>query len=477
MVIVTLWSCKPHRLITIVHTNDTHSQIDPNMKNKVEPDGGVEARATLIEMLRQEDKNLIYLDGGDMVQGQPYFNLWKGTLEMLCMNQQQLIASTFGNHEFDNGLEYLNKMLEVAKFPIVNCNYDCSETIIKDKVVKHLIIERNGVKIGITGVTCDPNKLIFDRNWEGIKYEPASPAANREAKWLKEQGCDLVILLSHEGYYAESNQVMDRMIAAQSHDIDLIIGGHSHTNIENGMIEMNADGKPVVITQTGGKTNSIGKIKVYVKGHKVDSIVCSKIKESDFDHTDLYKAIWDTISIRKVVAPYRAELAATMDQIIGHTDINLIRGNGKAPLCVFTGKAYMAIGEKLTGEKMDCSIMNQGGIRSDIPAGDITVGSIYKSFPFENTITIVDIKGRYLKEMFDNGFGREPATANIEMTDKGLYIGGEPVEMDKVYKVCTIDYVSEGNDGFGAMVKADSINNTMVLIRDAMIDYVKSINP
>lgn len=179
--LVCFTSCTQHKVLTIVHTNDTHSQIDPLVK-KGTTKGGVEVRATLLDMVRQTNKDVIYLDAGDMVQGQPYFNLWKGELEALCMNQQQLVASTFGNHEFDNGLESLVAMLKIAKYKLVSCNYHCENTILKDYVIPHLIIENQGIKIGITGVTCNPNQLIFNSHWEGIIYEPASEAANREAK-------------------------------------------------------------------------------------------------------------------------------------------------------------------------------------------------------------------------------------------------------------------------------------------------------
>lgn len=373
-----------------MHTNDTHSQIDPlNKKGVIE--GGVEMRATILNMVRHNNKDVIYLDAGDMVQGQPYFNLWKGELEVLCMNQQQLVASTFGNHEFDNGLEYLAKMLKAAKYKLVNCNYHCENTILNDYVIPHLIIENQGVKIGITGVTCNPNQLIFNSNWEGITYEPASEAANREAKLLREQGCDLVVLLSHEGYF-NTDSIMDRKIAMQSHDIDMIIGGHTHTNLENGVVVNNADGKPVVITQTGGKANNMGMVKVYCTcnwgDYTIDSIVCSKINQADFVETSEYKATWDTIGIRRLVEPYRQQLSESMNVVLGHTDIDLKRGDYISALSVFTANAYMKIGKTLTGLNIDGAIMNQGGLRNDIPAGDITVGNIYEVFPFDNTITV-----------------------------------------------------------------------------------------
>lgn len=476
MLLACLTSCTLHRVLTIVHTNDTHSQIDP-LSLKGTSTGGVEERATLLDMVRRSNKDVIYLDAGDAVQGQPYFNLWKGELEALCMNQQQLLAGTFGNHEFDNGPEPLLATLQLAKYQLVNCNYHCENTVLRDYVTPHLILERQGIKIGITGVTCDPNRLIFNSNWEGITYEPAVEAANREARLLREAGCKLVVLLSHEGYW-ETDTVGDRMIARQSHDIDVIIGGHTHTNIENGLVVRNADGKPVLITQTGGRANPMGMVKVYYttrrKNCAIDSIVCSKIHRDDYVHTPEYQAVWDTISIRRLVKPYRDQLTESMSRVIGHTDIDLTRGSHTAPLSLFTAKAFQQIGQTLTGLDIDASIMNQGGLRNDIPAGDITVGHIYQVFPFDNIITVIRIQGRYLQKMFaENMMLRMPAMAGLEVTDEGIRIGGQPIDPDRLYNLCTIDYLVEGNDGFIELSHADTIINTGVMIRDAMINYLQ----
>lgn len=470
-----LTACTQQRVITIVHTNDTHSQIDP-LNQKGSLIGGVEERATLLDLMRHTDKDLIYLDAGDMVQGQPYFNLWKGELEVLCMNQQQLVASTFGNHEFDNGLESLLEMLKTARYKLVNCNYHCENTILKDYVVPHLIIERQGVRIGITGVTCNPNQLIFNSHWQGIEYEPASPAVNREARLLREEGCDLVLVLSHEGYNGESDSIMDRMIAAQSHDIDMIIGGHTHTNLEQGVVVPNADGKPVMITQTGGKSNDMGVARIYCTTSwgkcTIDSIVCSKIHHDQYVNTPEYQAVWDTIGMRRLVAPFRDQLTQSMGVVIGHTDIDLLKGDNTSTLSQYTAQAYLQIGKTLTGLDIDASIMNLGGLRNEIPAGDITVGHIYQVFPFDNTIAVARMQGRYIKKMFaERKMLRMPAMAGLEMTDKGLRINGKAIDPDHVYNICTIDYLIEGNDGFTDFARADSVIDTGVFIRDAMINY------
>jgi 5'-nucleotidase len=266
MLLMCATSCAPQQAprLVIVHTNDTHSQIDPAPDNdKYNPgQGGLEQRAAIIATMRDSFPNLLYFDAGDMVQGSPYFNLYKGQVEMEAMNRQGLVASTFGNHEFDNGIDFLANMMQWADFPILSCNYDFTNTKLRDEVKKFIIREQDGMKIGITAVTVDPTDLIFMQNVKGVVYNDPSESANLIADSLRGMGCDLVILLSHVGYYKNDTTMGDRYIATHSKNIDLIIGGHTHTNIETGYVAYNVDSVPVTITQTGAKTNPIGAIDI-----------------------------------------------------------------------------------------------------------------------------------------------------------------------------------------------------------------------
>ncbi len=320
--------------LLFIHTNDTHSQIDGIYLDE-RPVGGVEERASFLEMMRQRDPELLYLDAGDMVQGSPYFNIWGGMVEMKAMNLQWLLCSTFGNHEFDNGIEGLAKMLNFACFPIINCNYDVKGTALEPYTRPWLVTERKGIRIGITGVTCDPRNLIFNRNWEGIRYIDPSEAANKTAAILREQGCDLVILLSHVGYFT-SDSLGDRRIAMQSKDIDIIIGGHTHTNIENGEVVLNAEGRPVVITQTGAKTSPIGMVKIKMKSngkhsdgrtaYAVEKISCSKLHPSMYDLRPYGRTMTDFIT------PYRDSLEQKMSDVLGVAAHDLPRFRPESPL-------------------------------------------------------------------------------------------------------------------------------------------------
>lgn len=473
--------------LLIVHTNDTHSQIDP-ATTTTGIEGGVVERASLLELMRKSDPELLYLDAGDMVQGSPYFNIWNGKVEVEAMNLQGLIATTFGNHEFDNGLAYLDTMLTQADFPILSCNYDCTGTVLEPHIKKHLIVECKGVKIGITGVTANPDKLVFDKNWKGITYLDPSEAANKEAAILRQEGCDIVILLSHVGY-SKSDTIGDRYIASHSHDIDLIIGGHTHTNLENGVKVLNADGKPVILTQTGGKANPIGEIKIYTSttnkrkngrwAYSIDSVECTKLHPADYDLTGLGQ------EATKLITPYRDNLQEKMNIIVGHTETDLFRFRPQSPLGNFISDAMREIASEIYGHKIDVAVMNIGGIRNDIEKGDITLGDLFRILPFENTVSIIELKGRDLEAIVHAvEFKKLEAFSGLQITleqQEGKYkatrilVGGEPIDPEKIYYVTTINYLAEGNDSMDAMKNAIKNTDTGILIRDAIHDYIKSL--
>lgn len=479
-------------VITIIHTNDTHSQIDPGKDRSGELKGGATKRAAMLEYFRKnEDPQLLYFDCGDMVQGSPYFNIFKGELEVLCMNQQQLVASTLGNHEFDNGLEALDKILSKADFPLVCCNYHCENTPIASRIVPHMILQNHDVKIGVTGASVSPEGLIFAKYWEGITFEDPITAVNREAAILRQEGCDLVIVLSHLGYQATPTPghtaVYDSDLAKASCDIDLILGGHTHTNIERGAYIENQQGKQVLITQTGGKMAPMGYVQVTMKHgsdypgchYSVDSIVCRKLHEADYDLTGLGQ------QMEECIAPYREQLSAQMNERLCFAPSTLTRGRTQSTLGNFTADAYRLVGEKLTGKKIDVSIMNNGGLRSDLAAGDVSIGTMYSIFPFENSIVVLDLKGSDLEQLIQSNAGRKldcwsGTQITLEMDGdrciaSKILVNGQVLDPERLYSVCTIDYLAEGNSGMSALTRAMNTTYTGILIRDAMIDYVREL--
>lgn len=252
--------------LTILHTNDWHSRIEPfPMYDRTYSGlGGAEARSALIHKIRQTEKNILLLDAGDIFQGTPYFNFYGGELEYKLMSQMGYDCATLGNHDFDNGIDGLVKQLPHAKFDLVNCNYNFSSTKLSGIIKPYKIISKGNIKIGVTGVGIELKGLVPDRFFEQIEYKDPIENANYIASKLKkEEKCDIVICLSHLGHMYESGKISDKILAAHSQNIDLIIGGHTHTFLNIPETVTNAIGKPVLINQVGWGGINLGRIDFY----------------------------------------------------------------------------------------------------------------------------------------------------------------------------------------------------------------------
>jgi 5'-nucleotidase len=249
--------------ITILHTNDVHSRIEPfpDTDPKWPGLGGVARRAALINKIRKEEKHVLLLDAGDIFQGTPYFNVYGGELELKLMSQMGYDAGTIGNHDFDNGLDGLVKQLPHATFPLLCTNYDFSNTVMKGKTIPYKIFTKGGVRIGVFAVCIELDGLVDRRMYGDTVYTDPLAAAAKYAHLLKqEEKCDLVICLSHLGYSYKDKKVSDVVLAEQSKNIDLIIGGHTHTLLEKPVPVKNSDGKEVLIAQVGWAGIRLGKI-------------------------------------------------------------------------------------------------------------------------------------------------------------------------------------------------------------------------
>jgi len=248
---------------TLLHTNDWHSRIEPfaNDGGKYAGLGGAAYRAQLIKKIRSEVSNVILVDSGDMFQGTPYFNFYGGELEFKLMSEMGYDCATLGNHDFDGGLNGLKKQLPHAKFDILNANYDFTKTELNDTFPHYKIIKRGKLKIGITAVGIDLQGLVPSDLWKGLKYTDPIAAANKNARFLKhEKGCDVVILLSHLGYKYGTKKVSDIVLAQRSENIDIVLGGHTHTFMEKPLKINNLSAKSVIINQVGWGGMMLGRI-------------------------------------------------------------------------------------------------------------------------------------------------------------------------------------------------------------------------
>lgn len=253
--------------LTILHTNDVHSHIDPFPADdaKYANLGGVARRAKLIEQIRREqgEDGVLLLDAGDVFQGTPYFNYYGGELEFRLMSMMKYDLATMGNHDFDNGIDGFLAQLPHASFPFVSANYDFKNTVLNGVVEPYKIFTKRGLKIGIFGLGIELNGLVDKKLYKETVYNNPIEAAQDMSRILKvQQKCDLVICLSHLGFiYANDNQkVSDLVLARTTKNIDLIIGGHTHTFLAKPYLEKNLDGEEVMINQVGCYGLNLGRI-------------------------------------------------------------------------------------------------------------------------------------------------------------------------------------------------------------------------
>jgi 5'-nucleotidase len=263
-------------VITILHTNDTHSQIDPLPDNdRTYPNkGGVARRATLVKRVRKENPNTVLIDAGDVLQGTPYFNFFKGEVEYKAMSAIGYDVGTLGNHEFDNGVEALTAALKFAKFDLVSSNYDVRGTALETIVKPYVVRTAGGVRIGLFGLGVSPVGLITPANFTGITYLDPVESARKTVETLRgRERCQLVVVMSHLGYYERprENQVGDAQVAAQVDGIDFIASGHTHTFMEKPVIVKQPCGRDTMIFQVGKSGIYVGRVDFTVRGGKVVS--------------------------------------------------------------------------------------------------------------------------------------------------------------------------------------------------------------
>ena len=261
--LVSVVAAQSVKELYIFHTNDMHSRIEPFASyfpdTVLAGKAGVLRRAAFVKEQRREHKDMLLFDSGDFSQGSPYYNLFKGEVEIKMMNEMGYDAGTIGNHEFDFGLDNMARLFKMANFPVVCANYNLDATPLKDIVKPYVILEKYGLKIGVFGLGAKPEGLIQANKCEGVIYENPIEVSNEIAALLKKKGCDVIVCLSHLGIQ------MDERLVAKTRNIDVILGGHSHTFMKGPKTYLNMDGKEVPVMHSGKSGVRVGRLNLTLK--------------------------------------------------------------------------------------------------------------------------------------------------------------------------------------------------------------------
>lgn len=446
--------------LVIVHTNDTHSHIDPLADNDM---GGVVRRKAVIDSIREANPNVLVVDAGDIVQGTLYFHLYKGEVEQRMLNELGYDIQILGNHEFDNGVSALKKMLDKAKPTLLSSNYDFTGSALEGMFQPYVVKQYGRHKVGIMALNLDPQGMVAEGNYDGVGYMPWKTAAERTVDILRNrEKCDYVIAVTHIGYQgSEENPKLfgDVQVAEQTSGIDLIIGGHSHTKLDPAVKVANAKGDSVTIVQTGKYGQFVGEVTMNLS----DGSVSEKLIPVD-SRLDSRR----DPELMAVIEPYRAGIDSLYNTTVARLQGSEPLSNRSAAMLNFDADFILERASELTGMKIDGSIGNKGGLRTTWKPGDISEGAAIDMMPFRNRIVVLEIKGSDLIEAFGVMQARGgDAVAGIT--------GVAQIDPRKTYRIATIDYLANGGDYMAPLARAKRVAESPRWAYEDLLLYLKDL--
>ena len=459
--------------IKILHTNDIHGNVKDDGKSKI----GFAKFATYVEETRAADDHLLVLDAGDMFQGLPFANLEKGQSMIELANIIGYDAMTVGNHEFDFGADNLfDNIISKLNFPVLAANvYKGDERALDAYIVKEI----DGVKVGIFGMATEETAFkSHPSNTVGYEFTDMIEAAKETVNVLKEkEQAEVIIMVAHLGLY-EGDYTSD-LVAKAVDGIDLIVDGHSHTELPEGLMV-----NDTLIVSTGTAFNNVGEVELTVEDGKVVN------KEAELLDYSRFEEVTPNAEVLEAIEKVEAAQKPILERVVGKAAVDLI---GERAL-VRTGETNL--GQLATDAMIDLTgaqiaITNGGGIRASIKAGDITMNDMITVFPYGNTIMVKEIKGSDVKAALEHGVseypnekGAFPHTAGITFTLNAyeevgnrisdLKVNGEPIDLNKTYTVVTNDFMAAGGDGYD-MFKAYPIKAEYNTLMDTLLDYVEKL--
>ena len=483
--------------LTILHTNDFHARFEPISKydgpcgaednTAGECFGGTARLVTAIKQARGRTNNAILVDGGDQFQGTLFYSYYKGQMAAEMMNKLGYDGMTVGNHEFDDGPEVLASFMSAVNFPILMSNADVSaEPLLADTLAKSTVIERGGEKIGMIGMTPEDTDELASPG-DNVKFSDPVAAVQGEVDKLTAMGVNKIIVLSHSSY------AVDLKVAAETTGVDVIVGGHSNTLLSN--TNEKAQGPyPTMVGQTAVvQAYAYGK---YLGELNVTFDDAGNITEAKGEPVLIDASIAEDAETVARIAEMAKPLEEIRNKVVAQTaePIGGDRAVCRAQECSMGNLIADAMLARVADQGVEIALQNSGGIRASIDAGEVTMGDVLTVLPFQNTLSTFEVTGAVLMEALENsasqieeGAGRflqvagmsyavhAASAAGSRISD--VMVGGAPLEMDKVYRVVSNDYVRNGGDGFAMFKTAANAYDFGPDLADVMAEFIASNAP
>jgi 2',3'-cyclic-nucleotide 2'-phosphodiesterase (5'-nucleotidase family) len=481
--------------VRILHTNDTHAHLE----SEEEELGGISRRKTLVDQMRSESadagESVLLLDAGDVFQGTLFFNQYEGLADAWFYNELQYDAMAIGNHEFDKGPSVLATFIDEVNFPVISANADVSNSPdLAGNVAPWVVIERDGEKFGILGLTTDETEILSSPG--PVTFSDPIAAAQQAVTELEAQGIDKIIALTHLGY------THDLEVAQQVGGIDIIVGGHSHTKMGSHPDATNP--YPVVMTGPDGKTTLV--ITNWEWGKYLGNLhVVFDPMGNVLSWSGEPIAVDDTVEMDETfeakVAEFAEPLETLKQTVIGQAavDLNGERDDVRSKETNLGNLIADVLLEVMKNDGAQVAIQNGGGIRASIPAGEVTMGQVLEVLPFGNTIAAVTLTGEQVQAALENGVsqaeegaGRFPQVAgmrytwdptaepgsrivSVEIADgEGSY---EPIDPSATYRLATNNYMLGGGDGYSMFAEGADKLDSGLLMADELKEYISENSP
>ena len=467
--------------VTLLHTNDTHAHIMPfESKTDGTQSGGIARRATLIKSLKAQTPHALVLDAGDMFQGTPFYNIFKGEACHKLAVAAGYEATTIGNHELDNSLENLQTQIANSGIRMLCCNvfyHDSKRPVFQG----YHIFLRNGLKIAVIGSVGNEAWENIDRKIRTPLFQTDQTTTVRQVAQRLRRYVDLIVVLSHAGLE------FDEQMAAQVAEIDVIIGGHTHKELTEPVLIKNKPGigdydnglAGTIVVQAGEYGALLGKLDLLIDDNGQISTYSGRLIRV----TPEYEPPPGDM-VHELASSYHSQLEKLMNQVAGFTGKELVltkelKKTHILPMGTFTAQSMLEAG------KGDICLVNTGAIRNPVDAGEITIGEIYEALPYDNTVVTFTMSGKEVQAMFDHicsnsnppdGYQYAGISAELDMVGghaRNILIGGQPIEDNKKYRVSTSSFMANGNiDGDKLFARIESVEDSGVFMRDAAIAYL-----